>query len=1206
MPIKPNGSKRLTNRPTSSAASGKRAQSGWAPTLERLETRSMLAADLAASLTYQAGTYYPGQEIGGVKLNEVNVGDAPADDYRTRVFLSTNTTLGDADDIAVLDVMRADDELAAGAVVQSPRTIAVTSAVPSGRYYVLVRVDSDNDVTENVESNNLWVSASADVVIARGVVSVTATDQAASEANTNTGRVRFTRTEPLTAPLVVQYSVSGNATAGSDYQTLSGTITIPADQASAVVTIRPIDDSTVEGPERVVITITANDAYTVASGAAAAARVDITDNDGARIQIVATDAAAAEEAGNNAVFTVSRTGSRTSDLTVRYTVTGTATGGDDYAELPGELVIPAGSASATITLTPLDDLIGENPETVIIALVGSPGTIIVTSRKSARATIADNEPVVRIAATDASSAEAGPGTATYTVTRVGSSTAAIMVTYAVTGTATSGSDFVALSGSVIIAAGSLSATITLTPIDDAVAEGVENVIVTLTQDDGYRIDQARKRAVANIADNEPTVSVAASDASASENNNATGTFTFTRSGTPRGVLVARYTMSGAATAGVDYQTLSGEVTFADGQAAVTVLVTPINDSLGEGSEQVVLTLSNLPAYRRNPSKTVARVTITDNEPSVSIVATDGAAAESDGPPEEANTATFTVSRTGSTIGSITIPYTVTGNASHNGDDYIVLSGTVTIDDGQSRATIVVTPIDDAIAETAETVIVTISGNVGYLVSNSRKSATATIADNEPVVSVVASDATATEAGSGATAAGAFKVSRAVAGSSPLTVFYTIGGSATADADYEALTGSVTIAADETDAIITLTPMQDLIGEGDEHVEITLTNNGGYTVQSTSGRNKARVTIKDDEPVVRITATDNSATEQDETNAVFTITRTGTSDELQMELTVTYRVEGTAQSGDDFEPLDGEVTFAANETSVTIIVTAIDDLEGETNETVILTLENEDGLPFNIDPAKASATATITDNEPAVSITATDGAAGEFNNPGVLTVRRTGSTADSLTVTYTIAGTATNNVDYAELTGSVTFDAGSTSATITVAPIYDLLVESSEIVEVTLATPGAGAGYRVDANKTARVTIANAPPVDLNIQNVGYAARSYSLASTGIQSSFVTTFNNLGPAEGGNSGGFSVEFRFSLNNTWGDDDDIVIGSISTASVAGGASATITFTFDFDAVKSRLAAGSYHLGVRLDSAGRVTEQSKTNNTYFSMAADIVVTA
>ena len=73
------------------------------------------------------------------------------------------------------------------------------------------------------------------------------------------------------------------------------------------------------------------------------------------------------------------------------------------------------------------------------------------------------------------------------------------------------------------------------------------------------------------------------------------------------------------------------------------------------------------------------------------------------------------------------------------------------------------------------------------------------------------------------------------------------------------------------------------------------------------------------------------------------------------------------------------------------------------------------------------------------------------------VSRTGSTSQSLTVKYTIGGTATNGVDYQSLSGSIIIAAGRTSANLVVVPKDDTAVEGTETVNVTLA---GGTGYSV--------------------------------------------------------------------------------------------------------------------------------------------------
>jgi subtilisin family serine protease len=104
----------------------------------------------------------------------------------------------------------------------------------------------------------------------------------------------------------------------------------------------------------------------------------------------------------------------------------------------------------------------------------------------------------------------------------------------------------------------------------------------------------------------------------------------------------------------------------------------------------------------------------------------------------------------------------------------------------------------------------------------------------------------------------------------------------------------------------------------------------------------------------------------------------------------------------------------------------------------------------------------------VTLSATDDTAVEAPaSTGTFTVTRTGSTAAALTVNYTIGGTATNGTDYTTLSGSVTIGIGNASATMTVTPVNDALVEGAETVIATLA---AGTGYAIGAPATGTVTI----------------------------------------------------------------------------------------------------------------------------------------
>src|SRR5262249_42080525 len=158
--------------------------------------------------------------------------------------------------------------------------------------------------------------------------------------------------------------------------------------------------------------------------------------------------------------------------------------------------------------------------------------------------------------------------------------------------------------------------------------------------------------------------------------------------------------------------------------------------------------------------------------------------------------------------------------------------------------------------------------------------------------------------------------------------------------------------------------------------------------------------------------------------------------------------GSATSGADYEPLSGQATIPAGRSSVTVLVTPVDDHVSEDAETVNVTIV-EDAAYVVGSPREA--TVTIEDRNggggdkpnvaepPLVSVALTDLAASEGGpDSGTSTVSRSGSTASALTVNYTLSGTAANGVDYQNLSGSVTIPAGADSAPVVVSPVDDAL------------------------------------------------------------------------------------------------------------------------------------------------------------------------
>jgi len=110
--------------------------------------------------------------------------------------------------------------------------------------------------------------------------------------------------------------------------------------------------------------------------------------------------------------------------------------------------------------------------------------------------------IVTVSASDAAASETGPDPGTFTVSRSGSTTAPLTVNYTLGGSATNGTDYSTLSGSVIIGAGLSTASVTVAPIDDSIYEGNETVILTLSASANYGIGTPSSATV-TIADNDP-------------------------------------------------------------------------------------------------------------------------------------------------------------------------------------------------------------------------------------------------------------------------------------------------------------------------------------------------------------------------------------------------------------------------------------------------------------------------------------------------------------------------------------------------------------------------------------------------------------------------------------------------------------------------------------------------------------------------------
>ena len=310
-------------------------------------------------------------------------------------------------------------------------------------------------------------------------LSIVATTQAAEDGTD--GLFTINTTNRFSAPVTVNLSVTGTATAGTDYSSLGTSFTFPANASSTTLPVEILSDNLVEVNETVIVRMTGTDNGAVTIGVADDATITITDNDVASLSIAATTQAA--EDATDGLFTISATNQFSTPVTVDITVGGSAAEGTDYATIGTQIIFPANQNTVTIPVGVMADNILEPDETVTVTLTGTNNAKVTTGTPdNAAITITDDDQAtLSIVATTQAAEDATDGL--FTISTSKQFTTAINVTFTVGGNATPGTDYTALGTSFTFPANTNSTTITVPVLADNLVEADETVTVTLTGTD---------------------------------------------------------------------------------------------------------------------------------------------------------------------------------------------------------------------------------------------------------------------------------------------------------------------------------------------------------------------------------------------------------------------------------------------------------------------------------------------------------------------------------------------------------------------------------------------------------------------------------------------------------------------------------------------------------------------------------------------------
>jgi len=857
------------------------------------------------------------------------------------------------------------------------QTLSGKVTIPANHDYALVYLNAINDLfVEDLEYVQVTivpkaeynVSAEADEAFALiedddlPLLNIFASDSTAVRGGGG-ARVTISRAGSLDDDLLVNYFVTGTAQSGVDYNTLPGSVIIPAGQLSVDIPITAIASSTNKLPRTVTVLLADAPTYNLYNENSAT----ITIVDGALSTVtLSASSDTVNEAGGNASFIVTRTGPTNTPLTVYFEVGGSAWEGIDYAAIGTNVTIAPGATTANIVIAAINDSAREvgdvtGFETIIIQV--RPGTNYLVGNPSGRTMrINDDEGDTALPAVgfmrNVSSAREDAGLVNLYV-RVSANPATnrpIQVEYRVIGgSAVSGVNYV-----------------NEFPDGDFTGQtGILNIV--------YYEPPRPPPEFFNFENGiyEIPVQVLNDGVSSGNKTLTISLFNPTRFQT-----------------NVSYVTNMGNV-----YSNVVITRIPTNAYLGPSVSHTL---------------TILDVGIT----TVSIAAATNAIFEGGAANQ------FIVTREGATNAPLTVAFAISGTAAR-GSDFVLttpggapLTNTVTIPAGTNAVAIVITPIDDPTEEVLEDVIIDLLARPNPLAASAGAGAY-TVGSGTAFMYLVSNDGTVQFSLAaydalepwGLVGAPVFR-----SGPTNLAVsvdYFFTDISATNGLDYFGVPDTLEFPPGEVVQYVPIFIVDDTLVETNETFSMSLTNpTGGVQL---GGQRQATVRIlSDDREFVFASGTFRSPENSGAGEVV--VVRNGATNEFDsVTFTATNLVAGSA----DFLATNIVLEFMPGEASKTVSVVFFDDDLFEGNEAIDLALSNPS--PGSQLGAPAGAALLIVDDECALEFDVAGYSVKEYSNYVYLVVRRVGGTVNPVTVDYTTSdGTATNGFDYVGGTSTIFF------------------------------------------------------------------------------------------------------------------------------------------------------------------------------------------
>jgi len=860
-------------------------------------------------------------------------------------------------------------------------------------------------------------------------------------------------------PVSVNIATSdGTAVAGTDYGTAgsavppSGTLTFLAGDTTKTFLVPIIDNNLLDGTRTLNVTISGavNAGIDCGGVTVALCTVPLSILDDDRAGSVAFDASfysVKEDAGTVNVIII-RTGGKGSGVTVRYAaVDDTAANGTDYTGptvgAPASVTFLGNETAKTVSIPILNRANAQGPRRFFLVLcdfaVCAPGptagaTLIPPTQTAVTILDKDIEQTVQFSAQSYSVSEAA-GSATITVQRLGNPLGTLTV------------DFTSSSGAartLTFAPGVRSQTVSVPIANNTAVDGDGTITLTLTNLTGAALPgivcgtgaTALTCSVPLLVVDEDLGGVVQFSAATYQVSETAGNaiVTLTRTGGSAGPVSVELALDPPLSNRVGTPT-PNPITFGAGVLSKTVTIPILNNTLVDGTVNIVLRLTNPLNGVVVGARDSATLTIVDDDLG-GVMQFSQALYTVTEPAAPPATATITVTRSGGAASGVTVDYATSDVApcppppgtsyACAGTNYVATSGTLTFAAGQTSQSFTVTVLNDLAATGTIPLNLTLSNPSGGGTLGARSTATLKIVDIQAAVGFAATSYSVTEGGS---AVVTVERTGPVGLPGTVTVHYaTSDGTATSVGpapDYRATSGNLTFNPGVGTLSFSVPTVGDSRQQGSRDFNVTLTPvalGGGTTLV----RNTATVTIVDNDVAGALTFSSGAYLSSEFGSVSVGVRRPSTS--TAGPVTVNYAtVDGTAKAGVDYVAKSGTLTFGPGVTAIDFTVSVLPNTRDDGDRSFTIELSSPTGGATLGTPSTATVLIHNDDFAGTVQWSVVSFSASRTCAVApcmaALTVKRFGGGASEVTVDYaTVDGTGTALHDYVPVTDTVTFNA----------------------------------------------------------------------------------------------------------------------------------------------------------------------------------------